>query len=130
LVTASIIKLPESLYASSVRSEKPYKNFAYNNPPIYDKGANPSIINVIYQLAIKEITNPQIKAPTLDILIPKIDEVSPLINLQSTDNLLVKVPALFFGISKYGIGILNNFLYVSNLNLQVSFSPTYAKKYI
>lgn len=70
------------------------------------------------------ITNPHINDPTLAMLIPNIDEVSPFITLQSTDNLLVKVPALFFGISKYGIGILNNFLYVSNLNLQVSFSPT------
>lgn len=107
-------------------------------PPKYDKGANPSIINVIYQLATKEITSPQIKAPAFEILIPRMDEVNPLINLQSTESLLVNVPiiininipALFFGTSKNTIGILNNFLYVSSLSLQVNFSPTNAKKYI
>jgi hypothetical protein len=100
LVTASIIKFPESLYASSVRSEKPYRNLAYNIPPKYDIGARPNIISVIYQLPMNAITSPQIKAPTFEMLIPRIVEVSPFINLQSTDSLLVNVPALFFGISK------------------------------
>jgi len=68
------------------------------------------MINVIYQLATNDMTSPQTKAPKLEILIPRIDEVNPLINLQSTESLLVKVPALFFGISKKAIGILNNFL--------------------
>jgi hypothetical protein len=49
---------------------------------------------------MKEIIKPQIKAPAFEILIPNIEDVKPLIYLQSTDNLLVSVPALFFGISK------------------------------
>lgn len=58
------------------------------------------MIKVIYQLAMKEIIKPQINAPAFEILIPNIEDVKPLIYLQSTDNLLVNVPALFFGISK------------------------------
>ena len=57
------------------------------------------MINVIYHVATKDITNPLIRTPKLEILIPKIDDTTPLIILQSTDNLVVKVPALFFGIS-------------------------------
>ena len=79
-------------------------------PPKYDKGARPSMIKVIYQLATNEMTIPQIRAPAFEIFIPRMDDVRPLINLQSTESLLVKVPALFLGISKNGIGILNNFL--------------------
>ena len=61
-------------------------------------------------------------------MIPKIVEVNPWISLQSTDNLLVNVPALFFGKSKKLIGILNNFLYVAYLNFNVNYSPTMVKK--
>ena len=62
-VTASIIRLPESLYASSVRSENPYKNYAYKTPPKNAKGDNANIIRVRAQLASKAITRPQIIDP-------------------------------------------------------------------
>ena len=64
------------------------------------KGVIPNIINVRAQLEIKEIVIPQIKAPMLERFMPIIFEVSPFIVLQSTDNRLVRVPALFFGSSK------------------------------
>lgn len=64
------------------------------------KGVIPNIINVKAQLEVKEIVIPQIKAPKLERLIPIMLEVSPFIVLQSTDNRLVNVPALFLGSSK------------------------------
>ena len=63
-------------------------------------GANARVIKVNYQLPTKAMTIPQINEETFIMLIPMIEEVSLLINLQSTDNLEAKVPALFFGISK------------------------------
>ena len=51
-------------------------------------------------------------------------DVNPYIVLQSTDNRAVNVPALFSALSKNGIGILNNFLNVSYLNLTVKNSAT------
>jgi len=60
----------------------------------------PNIINVKAQLEVKEIVIPQIKAPILERLMPMMFEVRPFIVLQSTDNRLVNVPALFFGSSK------------------------------
>jgi len=64
------------------------------------KGVMPNIINVKAQLEVKEIVIPQIKAPILERLMPMMFEVRPFIVLQSTDNRLVNVPALFFGSSK------------------------------
>jgi len=48
--------------------------------------------------------------------------------LQSTLNLAVRVPALFSGMSKYGMGILNNFLKVSILNFVVNLSAQIFKQ--
>jgi hypothetical protein len=46
---------------------------------------------------VKAIVSPQTSDAKFAKLIPIIDDVKPLINLQSTDNLLVNVPALFLG---------------------------------
>lgn len=46
-------------------------------------------------VATKDTTNPLIWTPKLEILIPKIHGTTQLITLQSTDNLVVKVQALF-----------------------------------
>lgn len=78
---------------------------------------------------MRAMTMPLTRAPKLLMCKPKIEDVRLCMDLQSTDNLLVKVPALFFDSSKKGIGILNNFLYVSILILQANFSPTYDRKY-
>lgn len=43
------------------------------------------------------MAKPLINAPILDKLIPNMEDVNPFISLQSTDSLLVKVPALFLG---------------------------------
>ena len=112
------------MYASSVSAENPYRNFAYNVPEINVKGVIPSVTKVRAQLEVNAITKPQTNDAKLAKLIPIIDDVRPLINLQSTDNLLVSVPALFLGSSKKEIGILNNFLNVSDRNLSVNLSPT------
>ena len=97
LVTASIIKFPESLYASSVKAEKPCKNFACRTPERKENGAIPSVTSVKAQLDVNAIVSPETKDAKFAKLIPIIDEVKPLISLQSTDNLLVNVPALFLG---------------------------------
>lgn len=96
-MTASIIRFPESLYASSVYAEKPYIILPCNTPEINENGVIPNVTRVKAQLLVNAIVNPQTKDATLARFIPIIVEVNPFINLQSTDNLLVRVPALLFG---------------------------------
>jgi len=127
LQTASIIRLLESLYAASLKSEKPYINLIYNSPPMKTNGDSPRETNVSAQLATNAMTIPHIKEEKFIILTPTTVDVRLLISFASTDNLDVKVPALFFGISKNGIGIRKSFLYVSLLILKVSFSATTVK---
>lgn len=84
----------------------------------------PKTTKVSAQLDVNAIANPHTRDAKLARFIPIIEDVKPLINLQSTDILLVNVPALFLGSSKNEIGIRNNFLKVSDLNFKVSLSPT------
>lgn len=87
-------------------------------------GVIPKVTKVNAQLDVKAIVSPHTSDAKLERFIPIMEDVKPLINLQSTDNLLVNVPALFFGSSKNEIGIRNNFLKVSDLNFKVNLSPT------
>jgi hypothetical protein len=87
-----------------------------------------STIKVNAQLDAKAIAIPQINADPFYILNPIIVDVRFYTVLQSTLNLAVRVPALFSGLSKNGIGILNNFLNVLSRNFIVKFSATIDKK--
>lgn len=90
----------------------------------------PKAINVSAQLDENAIVSPHIRAEKFWTLNPRIVDVNPWIILQSTFNLAVRVPALFSGMSKYGIGILNNFWNVSILNLVVNLSAqTFKQKF-
>jgi len=127
LQTASMIRLLESLYAESFLSENPYINLTYNKPPINTSGDNPNDTNVNDQLATNAIVIPHNNELKFIKLIPIVVEVRLLINLASTDNRDVRVPALFLGSSKYDIGILINFLNVSYRTYSVNFSATIVK---
>lgn len=103
-------------------------NLAYRTPARNINGDKPNDTRVNYQLATKAMVIPQISELIFITLIPIIMEVRPFIILQSTDNLAAKVPALFSGISKKGIGILSSFRYVSLRSFNVSLSATTEKK--
>jgi len=110
LVTVSIIKNPESLYASSAFEVNNYIFLALSMPFIIIIGLNPNMMREICQEALKAITIPHTKVDILVNCSPTIVVVKVFTCYASADNLDVKVPGLLSFISNQDPGILRIFL--------------------